>query len=86
MKGGAFYMGTQITKNKGGYLYLDSPREQLMKMLVEKTLATGHRLSFKEVSKDSEMRHTTAHSIRRLNWPGRKQLIQNGKTVHLHQV
>lgn len=48
-------MGTRLSKNKGGFLYLESPREQLMKMLVEKTLAAGHTLSFKEVSEDPDM-------------------------------
>lgn len=48
-------MGVQISKNNGGYLYLISPGEQLMKMLVDKTRTVGHMLSFREARDDPEM-------------------------------
>lgn len=48
-------MGVHLAKNKGGYVYLENPKEQLMEMLVDKTLALGHLLSFREACEDPEL-------------------------------
>lgn len=48
-------MGVQLSKNNGGYLYLNNPKEQLMEMLVSKTRDIGHMLSFREACEDPEM-------------------------------
>lgn len=48
-------MGTQLPKNKGGYLYTSNPKEELMRMLTDKTRAVGHMVTFKEASEDPDM-------------------------------
>lgn len=48
-------MGIQLTKSKGGHIYLENPMEELMEMLVEKTLALGHMVSFREACEDPEL-------------------------------
>ena len=48
-------MGIQLGKSKGGYVFLENPREELMEMLVNKTRAVGHMVSFKEASEDPDL-------------------------------
>lgn len=48
-------MGIQLGKSKGGYVFLENPREELMEMLVNKTRAVGHIVSFKEASEDPDL-------------------------------
>ena len=48
-------MGARISRNKGGYLYMSNPKEQLMEMLVDKTLSVGRMVTFKEASEDPGM-------------------------------
>ncbi len=48
-------MGIQLAKSKGGYIGLENPMEELMEMLVEKTLALGHMVSFREACEDPDL-------------------------------
>lgn len=48
-------MGVQLSTNEGGRVYLENPKEQLMQMLIKKTLVVNHALSFKEASEDPKM-------------------------------
>lgn len=48
-------MGIQLAKSKGGYIDLENPMEELMEMLVEKTLALGHMVSFREACEDPDL-------------------------------
>ena len=48
-------MGIQLSKTRGGYLSLENPKKQLMKMLIDKTRDVGHLLSFREACEDPNM-------------------------------
>lgn len=48
-------MGLRITLNDGSGFYSENPHRDLMDRLIEKTMTTGHMLSFDEASSDPKM-------------------------------
>jgi len=48
-------MGTRIPLNDGSGFFSDNPKNDSMKLLVEKTIIAGHPLTFDEAKQDAKM-------------------------------